>query len=86
MHITNQEQLKRQKRKLSILFTIILFAVVTGLQIIFLMGRYIDYSNREIQSLENEVFPRHKQMQNIMTENMPPMPMFGKEGRGRRLK
>jgi signal transduction histidine kinase len=86
MHITNQEQLKRQKRKLSILFTLILFAVVTGLQIIFLMGRYVDYSNREIQSLENEIFPRHKQMQNMMTESMSPMPMFGKEGRWRRLK
>lgn len=89
MHITNQEQLKRQKRKLSIIFTLILFAVVTSLQIIFLMGRYLDYSNREIQNLENEVFPKHM-IENISSENMPwnqpPMPMFGKEWRWRRLK
>ncbi|MDD3262382.1 MAG: HAMP domain-containing sensor histidine kinase [Candidatus Absconditabacteria bacterium] len=90
MHITNQEQLKRQKRKLSLIFTLILFAVVTGLQIIFLIGRYLDYTNREIQNLENEIFPKHTLQQNMMSESMigtiPSMPMFGKEGRGRRLK
>lgn len=90
MHITNQEQLKRQKRKLSLIFTLILFAVVTSLQIIFLVGRYLDYSNREIQNLENEIFPRHIIQQNMMSESMiwtvPPMQMFGKESRWRRLK
>jgi len=78
MHITNQEQLKKQKRKLSVIFTLILFAVVTGLQIIFLIGRYLDYANREIQNLENEIFPRHQIQQNMMG-TVPPMPMFGKE-------
>lgn len=85
MHITNQEQLKKQKRKLSVIFTLILFAVVTGLQIIFLIGRYLDYANREIQNLENEIFPRHQIQQNMMG-TVPPMPMFGKEWRWRRLK
>lgn len=90
MHITNQEQLRKQKRKLSVIFTLILFAVVTGLQIIFLIGRYLDYANREIQDIETEIFPRHKLQQNMMAETMmggiPPMPMFGKESRGWRLK
>lgn len=90
MHITNQEQLKRQKRKLSLIFTLILFAVVTWLQIIFLIGRYLDYTNREIQNLENEIFPKHTLQQNMMSESMiwtiPSMPMFGKEWRWRRLK
>lgn len=90
MHITNQEQLRKQKRKLSIIFTLILFAVVTSLQIVFLIWRYLDYSNREIQNLENEIFPKHMLQQNIISESMiwtvPPMPMFGKEWRWRRLK
>lgn len=89
MHITNQDQLKKQKRKLSLIFTLILFGVVTGLQIIFLIGRYLDYANREIQDIETEIFPRHKLQQNMMAESMmwtPPMPMFGKESRGWRLK
>ncbi len=89
MHITNQDQLKRQKRKLSIIFTLILFGVVTGLQIVFLIGRYLDYANREIQDIETEIFPRRKLQQNMMAESMmwtPHMPMFGKESRGWRLK
>lgn len=89
MHITNQDQLKKQRRKLSLIFTLILFGVVTGLQIVFLIGRYLDYANREIQDIETEIFPRHKLQQNMMGESMmwtPPMPMFGKESRGWRLK
>ena len=90
MHITSQQQLKKQRRKLSIIFTLILFAVVTGLQIVFSIWRYLDYTNREIQNIENQIFPKHKLQQNsikdAMIVNTPPMPMFGKDERGRRLK
>lgn len=89
MHITNQEQLNKQKRKLSMWFTFILFVIVLFLQVVFLIWRYLNYSNRNIQSLENDVFKKHKQWENIISEkvwNLPQMPMFEKEWRWRRLK
>ncbi len=90
MHITNQEQLRKQKRKLSLIFTLILFAVITGLQVIFLIGRYLEYSNREFRKIEDEIFPRRKMMETIisgnMMENIPPMSMGMNPGKWWKLR
>lgn len=92
MHITNQDQLRKQKRKLSFIFTVILFAVITGLQIVFLIGRYVDYSQREFRMLKWDWIPRGKIMETIMSGMMlnhqppMPMPMFAGEWRWWKLK
>lgn len=88
MHITNQDQLKKQKRKLSLMFTIILFGVVTGLQIIFLVVRYVDYSHKEFKRLQGDWFPKERMMEMVLSGNVhtPQMPMFWWEGKWWKLK
>lgn len=88
MYITNQQQLKKQKKKLSLLFTLILFFVVTGLQILFLLVKYIDYNNKEFGRLHWEWSPKVSMMVNMFSWKnfIPPMSNFPWAGRWWRLK
>lgn len=90
MHITSQQQLKKQRRKLSLIFTFILFFVVSWIQVLFLIGKYIDYSHKEFLRLEGNLMPRWRMVEMISSWNMmgriPPTPMFEWEERWRRLR
>lgn len=52
MKITNKWALSREIKKISIIFTVSIFAIILSLEIFFLWFKFIDYRSQEIHRLE----------------------------------